>query len=57
MSVQGDRYIDPYATMYLVVEEPFNYNQWGIKIDKNKEKESMFEEVEAPLSMDSSPFK
>ena len=39
VSVQGDRYIDPYATMYLVVEDYMNYNQWGIKIDKNKRKE------------------
>ena len=39
VSVQGDRYIDPYATMYLVVEDPMNYNQWGVKVDKNKGKE------------------
>ena len=26
MSVQGDRYIDPYAIMYLVVEDLMNYN-------------------------------
>ena len=39
VSVQGDRYVDPYATMYMVVEDPVNYNQWGIKIDKNKGKE------------------
>ena len=55
--VQGDKYIDTYATMYLVVDKPFNYNQWGIKIDKNKGKEPMFEEVEAPSPMDSSLFK
>ena len=38
VSVQGDRYIDPYATMYLVVEDPMSYNHWGVKIDKKKEK-------------------
>ena len=31
VSVQGDKYINPYATMYLVVDKPFNYNQWGKK--------------------------
>ena len=57
ISVQGDGYIDPYATMYLVVDKPFSYNQRGIKIDKNKGKEPMLEEVEAPPSVDSNLFK
>ena len=39
VSVQGDRYIDPYATMYFVVEDPMNYNHWGVKIEKNKGKD------------------
>ena len=43
--------------MYLVVEDPMNCNQWGIKIDKNKEKESMFDEIEAPPPVDSRLFK
>ena len=43
--------------MYLVVDEPFNYNPWGIKIDKNKGKEPIFEEIEAPSPVDSSLFK
>ena len=57
ISVQGDRYIDPYAIMYLVVDNPMNYNQWGIKIDKNKGKEQMFDKIEAPPPLDSSLFK
>ena len=58
VSVQGDRYMDPYATMYLVVDEPLKYNQWwGIKIDQNKGKETMFEEVETPPPVDTSLFK
>ena len=52
VSVQGDRYIDPYATMYLVVDNPMNYNQWGIKIDKNKGKEQIFDEIKAPPPVD-----
>ena len=54
VSVQGDRYIDPYATMYLLVEEPLSYNQWGIKIEKKKGKKPMFEDIEAPPLVDSS---
>ena len=57
VSVQGDRYIDPYATMYLVIDKPLNYNQWGVKIDKKKGKEPMFEKVEAPPPVDSNLFK
>ena len=57
VSVQGDRYKDPYATMYFVVDKPLNYNQWGIKIDKNKGKEPIFEEVEASPPVDPSLFK
>ena len=26
ISIQGDRYMDPYATMYLIVEDPQAYN-------------------------------
>ena len=54
VSVQGDRYIDSYATMYLVVEEPLSYNQWEIKIDKNKGGKPMFEDIEAPPLVDPS---
>ena len=57
VSVQGDRYIDPYATMCLVVEDPMNYNHWGVKIDKNKGKEQMFDEIETPPLVDSSLYK
>ena len=57
VSVQGDGYIDPYATMYLVVDEPLNYNKWGIKIDKNKGKEPMFEKIEAPPPVESRLYK
>ena len=43
--------------MYLVVDDPMNYNQWGIKIDKNKGKEQMFDKIEAPPLVDSNLFK
>ena len=49
--------MDPYATMYLVVDEPLKYNQWGIKMDQNKGKEPMFEEAEIPPPVDTSLFK
>ena len=38
VSVQGDQYMDPYATMYLVVVEPLKYNQWGIEMTKPRGK-------------------
>ena len=49
--------MDPYATMYLVVDEPLKYNHWGIKMDQNKGKETMFEEIETPPRVDASLFK
>ena len=57
VSVQGDRYMDPYATMYLVVDDPLDYNQWGVRVDKNKGKEPMGEEVEVSPPVDPSLFK
>ena len=57
ISVQGDRYMDPYATMHLIVDEPLKYNQWVIKMDPIKGKETMFEEVETPPPVDASLFK
>ena len=58
VSVQGDRFIDPYATiMYLAVYDPLSYNQWGIKIDRNKGKKPMFEDVESLPLVDPSLFK
>ena len=54
--MQGDRYIDPYATMYLVVEETLTYNQWGIKVDKTWGKQPIIEDTKTPLSMDPSLF-
>ena len=55
VSLQGDRYMDPYATMYLIVEDPHNYTQYGIKENKNKGKSPMVE-MEAPPSVDPNLF-
>ena len=57
VSVQGVQYMDPYATMYLVVDVPLKYNQCGIKINPTKVKETMYEEVETPPPVDASLFK
>ena len=56
ISVQEDRYIDPYATMYLVVEEPLSYNQWGIKIEKTRGKQPIIEDMKTPPLVDPSLF-
>ena len=56
VSIQGDRYMDPYATiMYLIVEYPQAYNHWGIRDNKKKGKIPM-EEVESPPSVDLNLF-
>lgn len=47
--------MDPYATMYPMVDDPQEYNHWGIKIDKNKEKRPM-EDIEAPPMVDPNLF-
>ena len=38
ISIQGDKYMDPYATTYLIVEDPQPYNHWVIKDNKHKGK-------------------
>ena len=30
-SFQGDRYMDPYATMYILIDDLVSTNKWGIK--------------------------
>ena len=57
VSIQGDRYMDPYATMSLIVEDPQVYNQWGIKDNKNKGKSLMVEDIEAPPMLDPNLFR
>ena len=54
--IQGHRYMDPYATMYLIVKDPQLYNQWGIKDNKNKGKSPIVEDVETPLVADPNLF-
>ena len=36
VSIQGDRYMDPYVAMYLIVDDPQGVNSWGIKENKGK---------------------
>ena len=55
MSIQGDGYMNLYATMYLIVEDPQRYNHWEITDDKNKEKSPMVE-VEVPPNVDPNLF-
>ena len=57
VSVQGDRYMDPYATMYLVVNDPLDFNQLGMRVDKSKGKETLGEEVEVSPPVDPSLYK
>ena len=57
VGIEGDGYMDPYATMYLIVNNPQLYNQLGIKNDKNKGKIPMGEDIKAPPPVDPTLFR
>ena len=40
-NVQGDRYMDPYGTMYILTENPHNMDKWGIIRLDDKGKQPM----------------
>ena len=41
VNVQRDRYMDPYGTMYILMENPHHMDKWGIIRIKDKGKQPM----------------
>ena len=59
VSVQGDgnQYMDPYATMYVVTEDPMSMNKWGLKDNTDSRNKQPVDETERPPQLDPKLYK
>ena len=56
MNVQGDRYINPYGTMYMLTKYPHHMDKWGIMRLNDKGKQPM-DFSEQPPRVDPSKYR
>ena len=59
VSVQGDgrQYMDPYATMYVVTDNPMSTNKWGLKESIDNQGKQPMDETERPPHLDPKLYK
>ena len=59
VSVQGDgsQYMDPYATMYVVTDDPMSTNKWGLKDNIDSRGKQHLDKTERPPQLDPKLYK
>ena len=57
MSLQEVRYMDPYATMYVITNDPNLTNKWGMKKTDQSRGKQTFNEIERPPHLDGNIFR